>query len=193
MSEFYLNESYLFLADGFEEIEALATVDILRRAEMTVRTVAVNSTDDFTVTGAHGVPVKADLLLNDVAVSDDTQWLILPGGMPGATNLAASDKLNEMLKAHHANGGKIAAICASPAVVLSPLGILDGKKATCYPGFEKITTTEAEMTGQPVEITDNVITANGPANTFAFALAIVSATKGAETAGGVASGMLYKG
>lgn len=192
MSEYYKQESYLFLADGFEEIEALATVDILRRAEMTVRTVAVNTTDEFIVTGAHGVPVKADLLLNDISVSDATEWLILPGGMPGATNLAASDKLNEMINAQHARGGHIAAICASPAVVLSPLGVLDGKQATCYPGFEKITSTEAEMTGQPVVVSGNVITANGPANTMAFALAIVTVQKGAEAAGAVAQGMLLK-
>lgn len=185
-----INESYLFLADGFEEIEAMATTDILRRAGMTVRTVAVNTNDEFEVTGAHGVPVKADLLLNDVGISDTTQWLILPGGMPGATNLAASDKLNEMLKSHNGRDGKIAAICASPAVVLSPLGILDDRKATCYPGFEPMTSTEAEMTGQPVETAGNVITANGPANTFAFALAIVTATLGAEAAGKVAEGML---
>lgn len=185
-----MNESYLFLADGFEEIEALATVDILRRGEINVRTVAVK--DNIEVTGAHGVTVKADLLLNDVAADADAEWLILPGGMPGASNLAASEKLNRMLKAQHDRNGKIAAICASPAVVLSPLGILDGRKATCYPGFENITSTEAEMTGQPVEIAGNVITANGPANTFAFALAILTASRGAEAAGAVASGMLYK-
>ena len=185
-----VNESYLFLANGFEEIEALGTVDMLRRAGMTVRTVAVK--DDFEVTGAHGVPVKADLLLNDVSVSESTQWLILPGGMPGATNLAASHKVNEMLKYQNERGGKIAAICASPAVVLAPLGILKGRKATCYPGMEPIETTEAEMTGQPVEETDNVVTANGPANTFAFALAIITATLGAEAAGTVAQGMLLK-
>ncbi len=185
-----VNESYLFLADGFEEIEALATVDMLRRAGMTVRTVAVK--DDFEVTGAHGVPVKADLLLNDVSVSESTQWLICPGGMPGASNLAASEKVCEMLKYQNERGGKIAAICASPALVLAPLGILKGRNATCYPGMEPLDTTIAEMTGQPVEVAGNVITGNGPANTLAFALAIITATLGAEEAGKVAQGMLMR-
>lgn len=183
--------SYLFLADGFEEVEALATVDVLRRAEIELRTVSVK--DGCEVTGAHGVPVMADLTVADVELDDSTGWLICPGGMPGATNLAACDKLCSMIKAHNANGGNIAAICASPAVVLAPLGVLKGRKATCYPGFESMVDGEAEMTGQPVEVAGNVITANGPANTFAFALAIVEATLGAEAAGAVAQGMLYKG
>ncbi|MCM1292349.1 MAG: DJ-1/PfpI family protein [Bacteroides sp.] len=184
------NVSYLFLADGFEEVEALATTDVLRRAEMQVRTVAVK--DDFEVTGAHGITVKADLLIADVAVGEDTEWLICPGGMPGATNLASNDKLKRMLVDQNKRGGKIAAICASPAVVLSPLGLLKGRRATCYPGFEPIVDTEAEMTGQPVVVDGNLITGNGPASTLSFALAIVTATKGAEAAGAVAQGMLYK-
>lgn len=186
-----MNESYIFLANGFEEVEALGTVDVMRRAGMTVRTVSIN--DDFEVTGAHGIPVKADLLLNDVAVGEDTEWLICPGGMPGASNLAASKKLNEMLRAQHERNGYIAAICASPALVLAPLGLLNGRKATCYPGMEPIEITEAEMTGEPVVTDGNIITGKGPAYTFAFALAIVEKSKGAETAGQVAQGMLYKG
>lgn len=186
-----MNESYLFLADGFEEVEAIGTVDVMRRAGMNVRTVAVK--DDFMVTGAHGVPVKADLLIADVAVGEDTEWLICPGGMPGASNLASSSKLNEMLRDQNERGGKIAAICASPALVLAPLGLLKGRNATCYPGMEPIEETEAKMTGQPVEVSGNIVTGKGPACTFAFALAIVEQTKGAETAGTVAQGMLYKG
>ena len=185
-----MQESYIFLANGFEEVEALATVDVLRRAEMNVKTVSINTVAE--VTGAHGVKVTADTVINNVELPETDSWLICPGGMPGATNLAACGKLSEMLRNHNAAGGKIAAICASPALVLSPLGIIDGRKATCYPGMESLATTEAEMTGERVVRDGNVITGNGPASTFAFALAIVEASKGAEAAGAVAQGMLYK-
>lgn len=184
-----MNTTYLFLADGFEEIEALASVDIMRRAGMKVTTVSI--TDRSEVTGAHGVKVCADALIADVtATADDV--LVCPGGMPGAANLAACGKLTDILTAHNKANGLIAAICASPALVLAPLGILKGN-ATCYPGMEPINLTEAEMTGQPVEVSGNVITGNGPANTFAFALAVVARVCGAAKAGEVAAGMLYKG
>ena len=113
-----MNTSYLLLADGFEEIEALSVVDIMRRAEMEVLTVSI--TDSKTVTGAHGIPVIADVTFAEVDCSA-AEWLILPGGMPGALNLAAKSELRELLKAQNIKGGKIAAICASPAVVLAPL------------------------------------------------------------------------
>lgn len=184
-----MKTSYLFLAQGFEEIEALATTDILRRAGVPVKTVSI--TDTYEVTGANGVTVKADMLIDNVDESE-ALFLICPGGMPGATNLAACGKLTSMLKAHNAAGEPIAAICASPAVVLAPLGILNGHKATCYPGMEPITLTEAEMTGEPVVQSGNLITANGPANTFAFALAIAAKAEGAQKAGEVAAGLLYK-
>lgn len=187
-----MNISYLFLAPGFEETEALATVDTLRRAEINVQTVAVTSGPSTEVTGAHGITVKADTGIDSIELTDNVLWLICPGGMPGATNLAKSAKLCKMLKAHNDRHGKIAAICASPAVVLSPLGILAGHRATCYPGFESIVSTETEMTGRPVEVSGNVITSSGPANTFAFALAIVTETDGADKAGTVAQAMLLQ-
>lgn len=180
--------SYLFLGAGFEEIEALATVDILRRAGIEVVTVSVS--DSIEVVGAHNVTVKADRLISDIEYDDNVEWLICPGGMPGATNLAACDRLSEMLRRHNARGGRIAAICASPAVVLSPVGILSGRKATCYPGFEESVASDVEITGEAVVADGNVITANGPANTFAFALAIAEATVGAGQSETVAQGML---
>lgn len=183
--------SYLFLADGFEEVEALATVDVLRRAGMEVRTVSIKNGRE--VTGAKNVSVIADTTIDEIELGDNIDWLICPGGMPGATNLAACDKLGRMIKEQNAKGGHIAAICASPAVVFAPLGVLKGRKATCYPGMEPLALIDTEMTGQPVVVAENVITANGPANTFAFALAIVTASLGAETADSVAQGMLYKG
>ncbi len=184
----YMKKSYLFLADGFEEVEALATVDVLRRAEMDVTTVSINATRE--VTGAHGVSVNADCVISDMKLTADTEWLICPGGMPGASNLAACEPLTAMLREHYARGGRVAAICASPAVVLAPLGILDERPATCYPGFESIA-AGVDMTGKDVVALDTLVTANGPANTLPFAFAIVSVSKGTQVASDVAAGMLY--
>lgn len=184
-----MKKSYLFLADGFEEIEALATVDVLRRSGMTVNTVAI--APDGKAVGANGIKVTADTTIDHIALDRDTDWLICPGGMPGASNLAACEPLCEMLRRHHASGGRIASICASPAVVLAPLGILEGRRATCYPGFETMV-TDAEMTGEPVVALDTLITANGPGNTIPFALAIVAVSRGADVAADVAAGMMVR-
>lgn len=179
-------KSYLFLADGFEEIEALTTVDLLRRGGMEVITVSI--TDDPLVTGANGITAKADALFGDTDFTD-AEWLIIPGGMPGAANLAAFDPLSALLKRHAANG-KIAAICAAPAVVLYPLGLLDGLTATCYPGFEA-QCPKTEMTGQRVVAHDRIITANGPSSAFPFALAILENSKGEDVARQIGGGTLY--
>ena len=125
-----MNRSYVFLANGFEEIEALTVVDVMRRAGLEVQTVSINK--DNNVIGAHGVTVVADTNIY-AANFEDAEWLIAPGGMPGSQNLHECKKLNDILSAHFKKDGKIAAICAAPALVLSPLGILDGKEATCYP------------------------------------------------------------
>ena len=180
-----MKSSFLFLADGFEEIEALATVDILRRAGVEVQTVSIYSHKQ--VKGAHGVEVTADLTFKE-ADFGGSDWLILPGGMPGASNLYAFGPLTDLLKIHH---GRIAAICAAPAVVLAPLGLLKGLPATCYPGFEGACKEgDAEMKDERVVVTEKIITANGPSSTIPFALAIVEATKGASVANEVAGGML---
>lgn len=181
---------YIFLADGFEEVEALATLDVLRRGGVNALTVSIMPSLD--VTGSHGVTVKADKMISDISMADDPEALVLPGGMPGASNLAACGPLCDMLVAQNARGGKIAAICASPALVFNPLGLLKGHKATCYPGMEPIGLTETEMAGEPVVVSGNVITGKGPACTFAFALAILTAVKDAATAGQVAAGMLLQ-
>ncbi len=181
------NHSFLFLADGFEEIEALATVDILRRAGMNVKTVSI--TTSHHVTGAHGIPVTTDITFKEADFSD-TEWLILPGGMPGASNLAAFSPLNDLLRIHAAKG-KVAAICAAPAVVLAPLGVLNGRKATCYPGFEQ-QMTGVNLTGAMVEKDGDIITGKGPAAAISFALAIVESSLGKNAADEVAGGMLLK-
>ncbi len=181
-----MKKSYIFLANGFEEIEALATVDILRRAG--IDTITVSISPSLQVKGAHGLEVTADMTLVDVK-NDETDWLILPGGMPGATNLAECKPLCDMLTKHHTQKGHIAAICASPAVVLAPLGILEGKEATCYPGFEGAL-KNCKVGYRPVVVDGNVITANGPATAIAFALAIVSNAICEEKAREIAEGLL---
>lgn len=184
-----MKHSFLFLADGFEEIEAIATVDVLRRTGLSVITVSINP--DGTATGANGVTVTADRNIDQVSLSPDTEWLICPGGMPGAQNLADNAKVTSMLTEHFKRGGRIAAICAAPAVVLAPLGILKGRKATCYPGFESVV-DDADMTGEAVVALDTLVTANGPANAIPFALAIASVSLGTQAAADVAAGMLVR-
>ena len=124
---------YVFLATGYEEVEALTPVDVLRRAGVEVNTVSIYDTPE--VASAHGVSIKADITLNEVDWQD-AEMLVLPGGLPGSTNLNDCQPLRDALKAHCNSGRWTAAICAAP-LVLGGLGLLNGKHATCYPGFEK--------------------------------------------------------
>lgn len=182
-----MKRSFLFLAPGFEEIEALTVVDVMRRAGMDIKTVSVIS--DMMVTGAHGIPVKADLLYSQTKF-DNVEWLIIPGGLPGTTNLAAYAPLCTLLKEHHAKKGKIAAICAAPAMMLGPLGIIDGRECTGYPGTQKLS-DKAQWRDAPVIALDTLITGNGPASAMRFALAIVANSMGEPAAQEIGSGMLY--
>lgn len=182
-----MKESFLFLADGFEEIEALTAVDVLRRAGISLRTVSISGKLD--VVGAHGITVKADELFDSEKMKD-AAWLILPGGMPGASNLHDFTPLVELLKCQKdSKEGRIAAICAAPAVVLGAEGLLRGRKATCYPGFEA-DLLGAEYTGQPVVSDDKFVLGNGPANALKWSLQIVSQACGADKSEEVASQML---
>jgi len=183
-----MKTSYLFLADGFEEIEALTCIDVMRRADMPVVTVAIG--DKREVTGAHQVVVVADTLYDENNYSE-AEWLILPGGIPGAPNLAAHRGLRMTLIDHNRKNGKIAAICASPAVVLGPLGILSNREAVCYPGMER-NVPGVRWSAHQVAYQDNVLTGNGPAAATAFALNIIAHTLGREQANQVADGMLYQ-
>ncbi len=185
-----MKKSYVFLANGFEEVETLTVIDILRRAGVEVITVSIDDAP-FT-TGAHGVSVAADLGYTEVQGFNDADFLILPGGMPGASNLASFAPLNALLKSHNADGGNIAAICAAPAVVLAPLGILKGKKAICYPGFEdKLKEAGAKLGNPPVCVDGNIVTSNGPASAIPFALTIASKAVGEQKAREVGEGLLY--
>lgn len=182
-------EAYIFLADGFEEVEALTPVDLLRRASVEVATVSVNGSD--IVTGAHGIPVVADEIFEEAPGLTDALLLVCPGGMPGASNLASHAGLCDLLVKQHASHRYVAAICAAPAVTLAPLGILKGLEATCYPGFESgLTEGGAAPMKQRVVKADNVITSNGPSSAIPFALALVDALRGPEAAAAVASGIL---
>lgn len=182
-----MKESFVFLARGFEEIEALTVIDLLRRAGMDVKTVSI--TTSLQVTGAHGVTVTADLLFDNTLFAD-SEWLILPGGMPGATNLYEFDPLAGLLKQQAASPtGRIAAICAAPAVVLGQLGLLKGEKATCYPGFEGML-EGSEVVDEAVVKSGKYVLGNGPGNAMAWALTIISETFGSTEAIKIANDLL---
>ncbi|MDE6557367.1 MAG: DJ-1/PfpI family protein [Duncaniella sp.] len=184
-----MEKTYLFLADGFEEIEALATVDILRRGNIDVVTVSINKT--LAVKGAHGIEVAADVILSDLPESLESRMLIAPGGMPGAANLAADAKVCRYFSAQAEKGKPVAAICAAPAVLLAPLGILDGRHATAYPGFEEgLVAGGASHRNQRVVTDSNIITANGPSSAIPFALTCLEALTSRDKADEVAAGML---
>ncbi len=179
-----MKTSFLFLTTGFEEIEALATVDILRRAGVSLITVSVEET--LEVAGANGVTVKADSMLKDNDYNN-AEILILPGG---TIRLGEFEYLNELLKKQHNASKPIAAICAAPSV-LGNIGILKGQNATCYPGFEQYL-AEANFVDAPFVCSNNIITGKGPGYTFDFALAIVERLKGKDKADEVAKGMLIR-
>ena len=178
-----MQESYIFLVSGFEEIEALATIDILRRAGVTLQSVSL--VEELTVIGGHGVPVTADMMFSEVDFSK-AEMLILPGG---TVKIDGHDGLKKAILTHTANGGEVAAICAAP-MVLGGLGLLEGKRATCYPGFESYLKGAILHTLEAV-VTDGLFTTGrGPGLTFAFALEIVRLLKGKETADEVAGQLL---
>lgn len=181
-------QSYIFLAPGVEEIEAMATIDALRRAEIPVVAVAVDST--LQIKGATGQTIVADSLISDIDISD-ADWLIVPGGVPGAPNLHASETVSRMLLEHFNKGGRIASICAGPAVVLAPLGILKGKKATCYPGLgNQINANGGEYVEKRVVTAPNLVTSEGPGTTLPFAIEIIRQTKGDKVADDTAASMI---
>ena len=183
-----MRDSFLFLAEGFEEIEALTAIDVLRRANIPLKTVSI--TTSLQVKGAHDVIVNADLLFDNTLFSNP-EWLILPGGMPGASNLYEFSPLQGILKNQALSAdGRIAAICAAPAVVLGQMGLLKGEKATCYPGFEKYI-KDAEIIDAPVVVSGKYVLGNGPSNALSWALTIVDQAVGKHVAVEVANGMLY--
>jgi 4-methyl-5(b-hydroxyethyl)-thiazole monophosphate biosynthesis len=167
---------YTFLANGFEEIEAMAPIDILRRGGVDIKTVSITGSEY--VESAHGVTVKADMKFEDADNFDDADLLLLPGGMPGSTNLNEHEGVRRALIAQHERGKRIGAICAAP-MVLGSTGLLKGKKATCSPGFEKYL-TGATYTAELVQEDGNIITGEGPAAAMPYAYRILSYFVGEE-------------
>jgi len=173
------------LAEGFEEIEAVSIIDVLRRAEINVTIVSV--TEKSEVTGSHGIKINADQLFN-VINYELIDMIILPGGMPGASNLNNHLGLREQILNFYDNKKLLGAICAAP-LVFGSLGILKDKKATCYPGFEN-QLHGAIVTGENIEVSDNIITAKGAGVAIDFALKIVEILKGKELANKLAQKMI---
>lgn len=180
-----MKQAFVFLATGFEETEAVGTIDVLRRGG--IQAINVSITGEKSVTGAHGIPVTADLLFEEADFSK-ADALILPGGMPGSNNLNAYEPLKERLLDQFRNSKIVAAICAAP-IVLGGLGLLKEKKATCYPSFEP-KLIGATVTGNATETDGNVITGKGPGFVYNFGLALVEALKGKAVAEEVAAGLL---
>ena len=169
-----MDKVYVFLADGFETVEALAPVDVMRRAGLQVTTVSIMGRSN--VVSAQNVTVVADLLFEDV-VFDDASALVLPGGGVGTDNLSAHEPLRALLVDACSRGLLVAAICAAP-MVFGRIGILKGKKATCHPGCES-DLFDAEYTAAAVEQDGNIITACGPGASFDFGFAIIERFCGA--------------
>ncbi len=158
----------VLFANGTEEIEGLTPIDVLRRAGVECRLVSVSG---LYPVGSHGITVKADAVIDDVDLKD-YDGVIIPGGMPGATNISNCKKAVDGIKELLDSGKLVSAICASPAVVLAENGLLNVKNATCYPAPQFISSLGDKYTGKDVEICDNIITANGPKSAMAFSIAI---------------------
>ena len=192
---------HIFLADGFEDMEALATRDVLLRGGIPVITVSI--TDDYLVESSHGLQVTADTSWADIEVmesgTDGTDVMIFPGGMPGSRNLAQHKELMEILQDHWARGGAVAAICAAPGLVVSQLPGLTGRKFTCFDGFEEsliaagaVYTPEGTVTSPASSSAPGgtLITGRGAGWAVDFGLAILSYLKGPEAAAKVKAGLM---
>lgn len=180
-----MKKVFIFLTSGFEEIEALATTDILRRAGVDIETVSLIG--QKTVRGGHGIAVEADWLFEEIDFKQ-TEMLILPGG---TVKINEHEGLKKEILSLNAQGGKISAICAAP-MVLGGLGLLKGKRATCYPGFEKYLEGAVLKTSEPVVKDGNIITGRGPGLSIDFALKIVAELCGESKSDEVAKGLLIK-
>ncbi len=175
---------YMFLAEGFEEIEALCPLDLMRRAELDVRTVGIGSRD---IVGAHGICVRADLSENEFSVSD-ADMLFLPGGMPGTLNLGASALVTDAIKNAYEKDTYIAAICAAPSI-LGDMGLLCGKHAVCYPGFED-RLSGALPSKERVVLDGKLLTAVGMGAALDMGIKIIEIFCGAEKANSIRHAVL---
>lgn len=177
---------YIFLADGYEEIEGLTVVDLLRRAQ--IETVMVSITGDIYVTGSHKIITKADILFEKANFAD-ADMLVLPGGMPGTNHLKNHEGLDRLLKEYGKKGKKLAAICAAP-IVLGSKGLLQGKKATCYPGHED-ELIGAHIKNSAVVQDGNIITSKGMGTAIDFSLTLIENLVGKSEAVQLAKAIQY--
>lgn len=163
-------KAYEFLADGFEVIEAMVPVDILHRGEVDVELVSVNGSEF--VTSNDGITVKCNLKIEDIKDWDDVDLLMIPGGMPGATNLTKHEGVRQAFLRQAQKGKKVAAICAAP-MLLGAAGLLKGRKATCFPGFEQYL-EGAQLTHEAVTVDGNITTAEGPGAAAKYGFCLLS-------------------
>ncbi|MCR5160910.1 MAG: DJ-1/PfpI family protein [Lachnospiraceae bacterium] len=182
-----MNRVYVFLADGFEEVEGLTVVDILRRAGADVTTVSI--TGNLKINGSHGIGVMADVLFDEEKLSDGDMY-VLPGGMPGTLYLGEHDGLGRVLLNAKKAGKRIAAICAAPSV-LGALGLLEGERAVCYPGMED-KLLGAETGTEEVVCSGQFTTSRGVGTAIPFALALTAQLKGQEEADRIAKSIVFR-
>ena len=179
---------YLFLADGFEDMEAIATRDVLLRGGVDVQTVSIN--EDPFVTSSHGITVSVDLTRDDFD-DDLPAVMIFPGGMPGSKNLAADRALMALMRKCYENGGIVAAICAAPGLVCSQLDDVSGKRFTCFEGFQDpMIAKGAVFTPESAVVDGRLITGRGAGHAVNFGLAILGALKGDEVVARVKAGLM---
>ena len=186
----------VFLADGFEETEALATLDVLRRGKIDAKTVSTKD-EGTLVTGSHGIPVLADMSFSEFlsGLQDEgtgpEDVMIFPGGMPGTRNLAAHGQLMDIMKRHRSLGGTVAAICAAPGLVVSQLEDLEGISFTCFDGFEDYLTAKgAEYVKVPAVADGGIITGRGAGCAIDFGLKILEYLAGPDAAEAVRKGLM---
>ena len=179
---------YIFLADGFEDMEAIATRDVLLRGGVDVQTVSI--TEDPFVTSSHGITVSVDLTREDFE-GETPQVMIFPGGMPGSKNLAADGDLMALMRKCYAEGGVVAAICAAPGLVLSQLDDVECKRFTCFEGFQDAMIGKGAIyTPESAVVDGRIITGRGAGHAVAFGLAILKKLKGQETVDRVKAGLM---
>ena len=181
-----MKKVYIFLANGFEEVEALTVTDLLWRAGLDLKMISVMK--ELEVSGSHNIIVKADMMIEDI--KEDADMIVLPGGIPGTPNLKACAPLAEMIKKYNSSGRYLAAICAAPTVY-AEMGLLNGKKAVCYPGCEK--GLDKVLWGEEkVQVSDNFITSRGVGTAIDFALKLIELLIDKETAEDIADKIVYK-
>lgn len=181
-----MSQVCIFFAPGFEEIEALTVVDLMRRVNIPITMVSI--TESLNVTGAHGITITADSLMSTMDFSN-TDMLVLPGGAPGTCNLNSCEPLKEILRDFYSKEKYIGAICAAP-MVLGHLGFLENRKATCYPGFEK-DLIGADYVSVPAVVDGHIITSRGLGTAIEFAGELIALLKGRAVSDAVKKEVIY--